>query len=75
MICDLVVLEVIKIYVLVICVCLLMLFLQVSLDQIVDVVGKQKLQVVLLVEVQKVFKVEIGSNGVDDLLFISFVIQ
>lgn len=75
MICDLVVMEVIKVYVLVICVKLLMLFLQVELVQIVDCVGKECLQVDLLVEVQKLFKVEIGIKGVDELLFISFVIQ
>ncbi|WP_268606849.1 flagellar basal body-associated FliL family protein, partial [Escherichia coli] len=54
---------------------LLMLFSQVSPDQIADVAGKQKLQAASLAEVQKVLKAETGSNGADDLLFTSFVTQ
>ncbi|RIA32302.1 flagellar FliL protein [Stenotrophomonas sp. AG209] len=54
---------------------LLMLFSQVSPDQIADVAGKQKLQADSLAEVQKVLKAETGSNGADDLLFTSFVTQ
>ncbi len=54
---------------------LLMLFSQVSPDQIADVAGKQKLQAESLAAVQKVLKAETGSNGADDLLFTSFVTQ
>ncbi len=54
---------------------LLMLFSQVTSDQIADIVGKQKLQANSLAEVQKVLKAETGSNGADDLLFTSFVTQ
>jgi len=54
---------------------LLMLFSQVSPQQIADIAGKQKLQADSLAEVQKVLKAETGSNGADDLLFTSFVTQ
>jgi len=54
---------------------LLMLFSQVTADQIADIAGKQKLQANALAEVQKVLKAETGSNGADDLLFTSFVTQ
>jgi len=54
---------------------LLMLFSQVTSDQIADIAGKQKLQANALAEVQKVLKAETGNNGADDLLFTSFVTQ
>lgn len=54
---------------------LLMLFSQVEPAQIADRAGKEQLQAAALVEVQKLMKAETGKNGVDELLFTSFVTQ
>lgn len=54
---------------------LLMLFSQVSADQIVDRPGKEKLRASALAEVQKLMTAETGKKAADDLLFTSFVTQ
>ncbi|MDR6094330.1 MULTISPECIES: flagellar basal body-associated FliL family protein [Stenotrophomonas] len=54
---------------------LLMLFSQVTPDQIADRAGKEKLQAASLAEVQKVLLAETGKKCADDLLFTSFVTQ
>ena len=54
---------------------LLMLFSQVTPDQIADRAGKEKLQAASLAEVQKVLMAETGKKCADDLLFTSFVTQ
>jgi len=54
---------------------LLMLFSQVTPDQIADRAGKEKLQADSLAEVQKVLMAETGKKCADDLLFTSFVTQ
>lgn len=54
---------------------LLMLFSQVSPEQIADRAGKEKLQADALAEVRKVLVAETGNASVDDLLFTSFVTQ
>ena len=54
---------------------LLMLFSQVSPEQIADRAGKEKLQADALAEVRRVLVAETGNASVDDLLFTSFVTQ
>ena len=54
---------------------LLMLLSQVTLEQIADIAGKQKLQADALAEVKKVLVTETGTPGADELLFTSFVTQ
>ncbi|KRG39451.1 flagellar basal body protein FliL [Stenotrophomonas pictorum JCM 9942] len=54
---------------------LLMLFSQVSPEQIADRPGKEKLQASALAEVQKLMTAETGKKSADDLLFTSFVTQ
>lgn len=54
---------------------LLMLFSQVTPEQIADRPGKEKLQASALTEVQKLMATETGKKSADDLLFTSFVTQ
>lgn len=54
---------------------LLMLFSQVTPEQIADRAGKEKLQASALAEVQKLMTAESGKKSADDLLFTSFVTQ
>lgn len=67
--------DVVKEVQLVICNELLMFFSGQNYENLIDVVGKQKLQVQVLVVVQKIISVCIGKFGIDVLYFISFVMQ
>ena len=54
---------------------LLMLFSQVSAEQIADRAGREKLQAEALAEVQKLMTAETGKKAADEILFTSFVTQ